>query len=417
MLMTDSNDKLPSSVRIVNVDGKEVYLVGTAHVSKQSVEDVKKTVEIVNPDSICVELCESRYKNITQRDSWKKMDIFKVIKDKKAVFLLAQLIMSSFYRRLGKQLDVKPGAEMIEGINLSKKRGMKLVLADRNIEITLKRVWGYLNFWNKLNMASQLFAGLLFTEKIDEEMVEDLKNKDQLENILQTFAKAFPAVKSRLIDERDIYLSQKIKEASGKKVVAVVGAGHIPGIVDHIDKTESLEPLMKLPPKSIGPIIFAWSIPVVIISVVLLRFFMGDSQKTMDSIYIWILANGLLSAAGALIALGHPVTIVASFIAAPLTSLNPMIGAGYVSGLVQAFMKKPTVKDLEELPDAISTVKGFWINPVSRILLVFLFSSLGSAIGTYVAGGFIIGWKGIALLFLVSILIFSPALFSKPKDG
>lgn len=414
--MTDSYDKLPSSVHTVSIDGKEIYLVGTAHVSKQSVEDVKLTVELINPDTICVELCESRYKNITQRDSWKKMDIFKVIKNKKAVFLMAQLIMSSFYRRLGKQLDVKPGAEMIEGINLAKERDAELILADRNIEITLKRVWGYLNFWNKLNMASQLFTGLLFTEKIDEDMVEKLKNRDQLENILETFAKAFPAVKSRLIDERDVYLSQKIKDAPGNKIVAVVGAGHIPGIVDHIEKTEPLEPLLKVPPKSVAPIIFAWSIPVVIVSVVVLRTFLGDSQRSIDSIYVWVLANGLLSAFGALVAFGHPVTIIASFVAAPLTSLNPTIGAGYVSGLVQAFMKKPTVKDLEDLPDAISTVKGFWVNPVSRILLVFIFSSLGSAIGTFVACGFIVGWKGILIFLAFSVLIFSSALFNNPKD-
>jgi pheromone shutdown-related protein TraB len=414
--MAGSENKLPSSVSTITVNGKDVYLIGTAHVSKQSVEDVQKTVEMVDPDTICVELCESRYKNIVQRDNWKKMDIFKVIKDKKAAFLLAQLIMSSFYRRLGKQLDVKPGAEMIKGINLAKEREAELVLADRNIEITLKRVWGYLNFWNKLNMASHLFAGLLFTEKIDEKMVEELKNRDQLENILETFAKAFPTVKSRLIDERDIYLSQKIRNAPGKKVVAVVGAGHIPGIVEHIKEDESLDELMKTPPKSLAPIIFAWSIPIVIISVVLARTFMGDSQRTIDSIYVWVLANGLLSAAGALIAFGHPVTIIASFIAAPFTSLNPTIGAGYVSGLVQAFMKKPTVKDLEDLPDAISTVKGFWINPVSRILLVFLFSSLGSAAGTFIAGGFIVGWKGILVIFALSILVFSSALFNKQKE-
>ncbi len=202
--MTDSELKLPSSVKNIEVNGKNVYLVGTAHVSKKSVEDVKETVDIVNPDTICVELCESRYKTITQRDSWKKMDIFKVIKEKKAVFLFAQLLMSSFYRRLGEQLDIKPGAEMIEGINIAKAKNKELVLADRNIEITLKRVWGHLNFWNKFKMASQVFASMFFTDKIDQKMVEDLKNQDQLGNVLETFAEEYPEVKKRLIDERDV---------------------------------------------------------------------------------------------------------------------------------------------------------------------------------------------------------------------
>jgi len=390
--MTEPEPKLPKSVcYITTVKGKDIYLIGTAHVSKQSVEDVKKTVEIVNPDSICVELCALRHKSIVQRDSWKNMDIFKIVKEKKAVFLLAQLIMSSFYRRLGEQLDVKPGAEMIEGINLAKERGVELVLADRNIEITLKRVWGYLNFWNKLKMAANLFASLLIIEKIDEKLVEELKNRDQLENILNTFAEAFPEVKSRLIDERDVYLAQKIKKAPGKTIVAVVGAGHIPGINNHIDKDEPLEPIMEVPPKSIAPVLFAWTIPSIIIALIVFGFFKGGIQHSLGSIYIWILVNGIFSATGAALALAHPLTILSSFIAAPLTSLNPMIAAGWVSGLVQAVVKKPTVHDLEELPNAVSTVKGFWMNPVSRILLVVVLSNLGSSLGTFIAGGWIAG--------------------------
>lgn len=389
--MTNPEHTLPSSVHCVKVDGKDVYLVGTAHVSKESVEDVKNTVALVNPDAICVELCAARYKSLIQQDLWKKMDVFKVVKEKKALFLLAQLIMTSFYRRLGEQLDVKPGAEMIAGVNLAKERGVELVLADRNIEITLKRVWGYLNFWNRLKMASHLFAGLLISEKIDEKMVEELKKQDQLENILDTFAKAFPAVKSRLIDERDVYLAQQIKKAPGKTVVAVVGAGHVPGIVNHIDKNESLEPLMEVPPKSIVPALVAWTIPAVIIALIVYGFFKGGTQHSLGSIYIWVMVNGTFSAAGAALAFAHPFTILSSFVAAPLTSLNPMIAAGWISGLVQAVVKKPTVKDMEDLPHAIATVKGFWMNPVSRILLVVALANLGSVLGTFVAGSWIAG--------------------------
>ncbi len=389
--MTELQQPLPTSVHEISVAEKKIYLVGTAHVSKESVLDVRKTVDIVNPDTICVELCEARYKSIIQRETWKKMDIFKVVKEKKAVFLLAQLIMTSFYRRLGEQLDVKPGAEMIEGVNLAKARKAELVLADRNIEITLKRVWGYLNFWNKLKMAAQLFAGLLVSEKIDEEMVEELKNQDQLENILNTFTKAFPEVKNRLIDERDVYLAQKIKEAPGKTIVAVVGAGHIPGITDQIAHDAQLEPLMQIPPKSIVPALIGWSIPAAIIALIVYGFFKGGTQHSLESIYIWILVNGAFSAFGAACALAHPVTILTSFIAAPLTSLNPMIAAGWVAGLVQAMVKKPTVKDMEDLPNAILSVKGFWLNPVSRILLVVALANLGSSLGTFIAGGWIAG--------------------------
>ncbi len=214
--MTDSEIKLPESVTQFTIGDKEIYLIGTAHVSKESVKDVKKTVEAVGPDTICVELCTARHKAIIERDSWKKMNIFKVIKEKKSLFLLAQLIMGSFYRRMGEKMDIQPGAEMIEGVNLANESGAGLVLADRDIEITLKRVWGHLSLWHKMKMAAQLIMSLFIDEEIDDETIEAMKNQDQLEHIMEAFAKEFPEVKRRLFDERDIYLAQKVRKASGK---------------------------------------------------------------------------------------------------------------------------------------------------------------------------------------------------------
>ena len=387
--MTKSDFTLPASVHHLTIDGKNIYLVGTAHVSKKSVEDVSDTIETVNPDAICVELCAARHKAIVQRDNWKQMNIFKIIKEKKAVFLLAQLIMSSFYRRIGEQLGVQPGAEMVEGINQAEKTGAELVLADRDIEITLKRVWRNLNFFNKLKMASHILATLFVGEKIDESLIEKIKEQDQLETILETFSESFPEVKKRLIDERDIYLAQKIRSAPGTTIVAVVGAGHVPGIQQHIHKNEPIAPLVEVPPKSVIPAILKWAIPALIIMLLVAGFFKGGRQHSMESIYIWILVNGILSAVGAAIALAHPLTILATFIAAPITSLNPTIAAGWVSGLVQTWVKKPTVSDLEDLPNAISSVKGFWMNPVSKILLVVVLANLGSSLGTFISGSWI----------------------------
>ncbi len=380
---------LPESVHHINLDGKDIYLVGTAHVSKESVNDVIATVEALHPGTICVELCEARYRTIMSRDSWKQMNIFRVIREKKALFLLAQLIMTSFYRRLGEQLSVQPGAEMVTAIQSAQKTGAELVLADRDVEITLKRVWGHLNLWNKLKMAGQLISSLLTTQKIDEDLIEEIKGQDQLEHLLEIFADTFPGIKERLIDERDIYLSQKIGKAPGDTVVAVVGAAHVPGIKRHIQKDIPLGPIMEIPPKSIIPSVAKWAIPTIIVALLVLGFLKGGSRQSIDSIYIWILVNGVLSAMGAAIALGHPLTILASFFAAPITSLNPMIASGWVSGLVQAKVKEPTVADLEDLPAAISSVKGFWINPASRILLVVVLANLGSALGTLIAGSWI----------------------------
>ena len=384
-----NRQNLPDSVHTLNVDGKEIYLVGTAHVSLKSVDDVKTAIEAVHPDSVCVELCESRHKAMMSRDAWEKMNILRVIKEKKALFLLAQLIMTSFYRRIGEKLSVQPGAEMMEAVHLARENNSELVLADRNIEVTLKRVWGALGFLSKLKMVFQLLSSFFIAQELDEKLIEDMKEQDQLEHLLEMFTNSFPGIKKRLIDERDIYLSQKIKQSQGKTVVAVIGAAHIPGIKKYILEDMPLEPIMDIPPKSIIPSILKWIIPALIIALVVAGFFKGDSHQSMESIYIWVLVNGILSAAGAAIAFAHPLTILASFFAAPITSLNPMIAAGWVSGLVQAKVKEPTVSDLKNLPVAISSIRGFWINPVSRILLVVVLANLGSALGTFIAGGWI----------------------------
>ncbi|MBW1644775.1 MAG: TraB/GumN family protein [Deltaproteobacteria bacterium] len=381
--------QLPPRVEELTVDGKTIYLVGTAHVSPESVKDVRETVALVQPDAICVELCPSRYQALTRRDAWRQMDIIKIVKEKKALFLLAQLIMTSFYRKIGAQLGVQPGAEMIAGIELAAETGAELVLADRDIEITLKRVWGFLGFWAKLKMIGHLLAGVLSTEKLDADLIEEIKKQDQLEHIMAEVSTAFPEVKRRLIDERDIYLAQKIRQAPGQTVVAVVGAGHLPGIRQHIHTDQPLEPLLELPPPARWPMVVKWAIPALIVAMIIGGFFKGGSQFSLQSIYIWVAVNGVLSGLGAALAMGHPLTVLAAVVAAPLTSLNPMIAAGWVSGLVQAYVKKPTVADLEDLPLAISTVKGFWRNPACRILLVVVLSNLGSSLGTFISGSWI----------------------------
>ncbi len=381
--------KLPRSVTQTEVDGKIVYLVGTAHVSKESVEDVRATIAAVQPDTVCVELCEARYKTMCMGDAWRKMDIFKVLREKKAVFLLAQLILSAFYRRIGEQLGVQPGAEMLEGVKAAKKQGAELVLADRSVEITLKRVWGFLGFWSKIKLFSHLLASLFVSEKLDESSIEQIKQQDQLEAVLDEFAKSFPEIKKRLIDERDIFLAQKIREAQGSSVVAVVGAGHVAGIVRTISKAHNLDEICQLPPKSRWTKWVGWGIPLIIVFLFVWGFFTGGAELSLQSIGIWVVVNGVLAAAGAALALAHPFTIVATFFAAPLTSLNPMIAAGWVAGLVQAWARKPTVQDLEHLPEAASSVKGFWQNPVSRILLVVVLANLGSSLGTFISGTWI----------------------------
>ncbi len=380
--------KLPKSVEKITYNGKEILLLGTAHVSKKSVEDVSETVEIFQPDTICIELCEARFAAQKDKDRWKKMDIFKVIKEKKTLLLFAQLMMSSFYRKLGQQLEVTPGAEMLKGAEEAKSRNCQLVLADRNIDITLRRVWGGLSFFQKMKFISSVIPSLLFSsEEIDDETVEELKGADHLEAAMDEFAKALPGVRKSLIDERDMYLAEKIKSSKGDKVVAVVGAAHVPGIKKWIDTDIDLEKISEIPPKSIVPTLIGWGIPLIIVGLMVFGFINGGAGKLKEMALAWILINGVLSALGALIALGHPLTIIAAFIAAPITSLNPAVGAGYVTGMVQAFLHKPTVEDMEKVPEATATARGLWGNALTRIILVVIFSSLGSALGTAIALG------------------------------
>ena len=222
-----------------------------------------------------------------------------------------------------------------------------------------------------------------------EKTIEKMKKQDQLESMLASFAQSYPEVKKKLLDERDVYLAQKIRKATGNTIVAVVGAGHIPGIVDYIQKDVDLRPLMEIPPRTIMPTLFKWGIPLLIVGLFVLGFFKGGLQHFMDDISIWIMVNGTLSALGSALAFAHPLTIAASFFAAPLTSLNPMIAAGFVAGIVQALVKKPTVADFKSIPQAILTVKGFWMNPVTRILLVVILANVGSAFGTWISTSWI----------------------------
>jgi pheromone shutdown-related protein TraB len=380
--------QLPQGVEIIQLDGKEIYLVGTAHLSKQSVDDVRAVIQTVKPNSVCVELCQPRYNTMTDRETWKKMDIFKVIRDKKAMFLLAQLILSSFYRKLGEKLGIQPGAEMLEAIHQAKESNAQLVLADREIEITLKRVWGYLGLWNKMKMLTGIVMSLFVGEKIDENMIEQLKQGDQLEIALAEFTQKFPEVKRRLIDERDIFLSQKIRLAAGPKVVAVVGAGHIAGIKKNITTEQPLDNLLLIPPKSVWTDIIKWAMPAAFVALFVVGFFIG-LKHVVESLLIYILVTGSAAAIGAILAFGHPLSILTAFVVAPVMTLHPFLATGWFAGLTEAYIRKPTVADFEELPNAIATFKGFWKNHVTRILLVVVFSNLGAMLGFWIAFGWI----------------------------
>ena len=369
----------------LQIKDKEIILIGTAHVSKASAEQVKEVIEMEQPDAVCVELDAERYQSIQDGNKWKDMDIFKVIKEKKAALLLINLAISSFQKRMAKQFGIEAGQEMIQGIESAKEAGAELVLADRNIQVTFSRIWGSIGLKGKSMLLMQIIAGIFSSESISEEELEEIKQQDTINAMLQEFTDHFPRLKKPLIDERDQYLAQKIKTAPGDKVVAVLGAAHVSGIQKEIQKDHDLKQLTTKPPKSITPKIIGWAIPILIIGIIVYTF-VANPAAGWQQMISWILWNGSLSAIGTIIALGHPLAILTAFIAAPFTSLNPLLSAGLFAGFIQAYFWRPTVRDFEDLSEDVFSVKGFWHNKATRILLVIVFSNLGSVLGTFAGG-------------------------------
>jgi pheromone shutdown-related protein TraB len=378
-----------NNIHRLDIDGKEIILIGTAHVSKFSAEEVKEIIEAEKPDSICIELDEERYKSISNRDKWKNMNIINVIKEKRSTLLLINLILSTYQKKMANQFDIKPGQEMIQGIESSKEFGTNLVLADRNIQTTFKRIWRGVGFWGKIKLFYSIILSIFDDEEISEEDLERMKTEDMLSSALNELSSSFPKLKKHLVDERDQYLAQKIKDAPGDKVVAVLGAAHVPGIKKEVYKEHDLEELSSVPPKYLTSKIAGWIIPIIIIAIIVSTFSV-DKNTGIDQIISWVLWNGTLSAIGAAIAFGHFLSILTAFLVAPITSLNPLLAAGWFAGITEAFIRKPSVEDFENLTQDIFTIKGFWKNRVTKILLVVILANLGSVIGTWVGGADVI---------------------------
>ena len=378
--MTNENN-----IHRLAVEGKEVILIGTAHVSNESAELVAQVINDEHPDTVCVELCESRYQSMTQGNKWKDTDLIKVIKEKKAFLLLSNLMLASFQKKIGNKLGIKPGQEMLEAIKAANATDASIHLVDRDVRTTLSRAWRLMGLWTKMKLLAQLVTSFGEVDSIEKEDIEKMKEQDMLETLLKEMGDILPELRMVLIDERDQYLAEKIRTAPGKRIVAVVGAGHVPGIKKNWDQPVDLKMLETLPPKGRFLPLLKWGIPILVIGLIIAGFFMAGSDKGTELIKWWVLANAVLAGIGAAAALAHPLTILSAIVASPITSLNPMIAAGWVSGLVETFLRKPRVKDFERLPEDIASVKGFWSNKITRILLVVIFTNMGSSIGAFVA--------------------------------
>ncbi len=364
---------------------KQITLIGTAHLSRESADLVARVIEEERPETVCIELCESRYQSLTRKQKWQNTDLLKVIKEKKAFLLLSNLMLAYFQKKIGKRLGIRPGEEMLRAIAEAEAIGAHIHLADRDVRTTLSRTWRVMGLWRKIKLLVQIITSAGQMDAIKEEDIEKIKDQDVLEALLSGIGEAFPDIKRILIDERDQYLAHKIRTAPGRKIIAVVGAGHVPGIQNYWDAPVDMSVLEQIPPKGRLSRVLKWGIPALIVGIIILGFFIAGTTGGTHMIRWWILANAVLAGLGAAIALGHPLTVLSAVVASPVTSLNPMIAAGWVSGLVEALLGKPKVGDFENLPEDISSLKGFWRNKITRILLVVVFTNLGSSLGTFVA--------------------------------
>jgi len=382
------SEETASDIHRINIDGKEIVLVGTAHISQESVETVRRVIETETPEAVCIELDSQRYQSLRDQRRWESLNLIQVIKNGQVPFLLANLALATFQKRMGLHTGVKPGAELAAAGEEAERLGIEVCLVDREIRTTLLRAWRKTGFWKKLNLVSTLVAGLFEDQKLDEAELARLRQTDTLSAMLEEMGTLLPSVKTILVDERDLFMAHHIRNSPGSKIVAVVGAAHLPGILRQLEIPASPEEIARIsvvPAKTRFAKIVPWAIPALVILLFVAGFFLGDRERLAGAAVAWVLANGLLAALGTIFALGHPLSVATAFVAAPITSLNPTIGAGMVTGLVQAFVAAPTVGDMERVGDDLATFRGWWSNRMTRVLLVFLFSSLGSAVGTVVA--------------------------------
>ena len=377
-----------SDVTVLTGDNKTIILVGTAHVSQESVELVKLVIEQEQADGVCVELDAKRFEAISHPNRWESLDLKEIIRRQQLSTLIVNLVLASFQKRLGDKLGVLPGTEMLEAIRMAEKHNVPVILGDRDVRVTMRRAWRNTPFWRKSLLVSSLMLSIFDTTEVSEDEIRNLKKQDVLSEMMKELGKEVPTLKVVLIDERDRYLAKKIIEAPGQRTVAVVGAGHVAGICQTVEQQKSidLDELNYVPPVSSIWKMIGWSIPLLIVGSIAWIGWQKGAEAAGENALFWILANGIPSGIGGLLAMAHPLTILTAFASAPFTSLTPVIGVGYVTAFVQAYLQPPLVRDFQTVAEDIAIPRRWWKSRLLRVFLAFLLPTIGSIIGTWVGG-------------------------------
>lgn len=381
-------------VTVIEHGGRTFHVVGTAHVSLRSVDEVRAVIARVRPDSVAVELDAHRLEALTDGDRWRKLDVFQVIKQKRVPFLLVSLALASYQARLGRKLGVKPGDELIAAVDAARETGATLVLADRDIQTTLKRTWANVSIWQRFKLLGAIVESALDDTEIDEEELEKLKQGESLDTMLRELARHFPRVKGPLIDERDAYLAAKIEQAPGTTVVAVVGAAHVPGIRERFGKPVAIEELERIPPPSRVMTALQWVLPAIVLGAFYVGWRQHSGEGLVEMLLAWILPNSILGSVFTIASGARPLSVVTAFLVSPVTTLNPAIASGMIVGLVEAWLRRPTVEDCERAREDAQTLRGLYRNRLTRVLLVSILSSVGAALGGLVGASWVISLLG-----------------------
>lgn len=389
--MTDVSASQP--VRDLSLDGASVRLLGTAHVSRASADAVAAEIAQGDYDCVAIELCDGRHRALADPAALAKLDLYQVIRQGQAPMITATLALGAFQARIAEQLGTEPGAEMRAAMDGARARDIDLELIDRDVGTTLKRIYRNVPWWRRAYLFSGLLASVLAPEDLDAEGVERLKQDDLLEATFAQFATRAPAIYEPLVAERDRYMAARIEQlvaAGRKRILVVIGAAHLLGIAALLQArnpapAETLAQLSVVPPAARWTKSLPWLFALFIVAGIGLGF-VRNPALGWDMVRDWIVYTGGLSALGTLVAAGHPVTIVSAVLGAPLTTLHPAIGIGFITALVEAWIRRPTVGDFSNLRADTAHWRGWWRNRVARTLLVFVLSSVGAAAGAYTMG-------------------------------
>ena len=370
----------------------EVILLGTAHVSRESVADVERAIELEKPDRVLIELDEGRAKNLRYPDHWKHMDIVQVIKSGKIYLLFSSILLSIFQKKMGDRLTSAPGAEFKKAIEVAEAKNLGIEFIDREIRITLKRAWQSVGFFGKLRLMSELIASLFVTEDMQKDDIEKLKEKDALQSLLDSLPPAFRKIREIIIDERDQYMAQKVRDTvlHGKKhprrVLVVIGAGHLRGMTEALHADHNMNALTFIKEAKLWRSLVAFLAPIVII-VALLTYFTLSGNKTLDiaaTLKAWIIIKCSVTAVVTVIWSPHILAYLAGILVSPVSTFLPVIKSGWVAALLEAMYRKPEVTDFESMPEATTRFNSFYRNRIFRIFMVFFLGQFSSMLGYWV---------------------------------